>query len=80
MSDAFMREAARVLPIEQPYDYHRTLKDGPVHRPRRDPAASPGPDEVIVPPEGWQICMHAGVGPLVRTAGDDFRDYLATSM
>ena len=80
MSDAFMREAARVLPIEESYDYHRTLKDGSVHRPRRDPAAMPAPDEMVVPSEGWQICIHTASGPLVQAAADDLREYLDTSM
>ncbi|MBT4814072.1 MAG: hypothetical protein HN742_09430 [Lentisphaerae bacterium] len=80
MSDAFMREAARALPLEQPYDYHRTLKKGPVHRLRRAPAARPAQGEMAVPAEGWDVQIHAQAGPLVEFAAADVREYLNTSM
>lgn len=80
MSNAFMRQAVQVLPIEQAYDYHRTLKEDPVHRPRRDPAARPTPDEMAIPAVGWQVQIHAEAGSLVEVAANDLREYLDTSM
>ncbi len=80
MFDAFMRQAMQVLPVEQSYDCHRVLRDGPVHRLRRDSGARPEPDEMAVPAEGWSIRLHAEAGALVEVAVDDLREYLNTSM
>ena len=77
---ALMRQVAQTLPVEQPYDYHRSLKEGPVHRPRRDPAARPTPAEMSIPAEGWQVRVHAKAGPLTGFAAEDLREYLDVSM
>ena len=80
MSNALMRQAVQALPVERPYDYHRTLKEDPVHRLRRNPAARPTPEEMAVPSEGWQVQIHAQAGPLVEVGADDLREFLSTSM
>ena len=80
MSDSFMQEAMQVLPVEEPYDYHRELKEGPVHRLRRDPLAQATAEEMAVPAEGWRVLIHAEAGSLVSVAADDLREYLDTSM
>lgn len=80
MPEDFMRQAMETLPVEASYDYHRTLTDGPVHRPRRDPAAQPTPDELALPEEGWTARIQAQSGPVVEFAAGDLREYMETSM
>jgi len=79
-SSAFTAKACETLPVEQPYDYHRRLDKGPVHRPRRDVAARPTEDEIALPAEGWTVLIHNEAGPLLRYGTQDFREYLRLSM
>lgn len=79
-SEEFFREARRVLPIEAKYDFHRKLKDGPVHELRRNPGAVLQSGEMSVGGEGWRIIMPRTAGPVLREAVRDFREYLQVSM
>ena len=79
-ADAFLAKAVQVLPVEQPYDYHRRLKQGPVHRLCRNPAARPTSDEMSIADRGWSVLIRADAGPIVRFAADDLREYLKTAM
>lgn len=79
-SYAFLSKATQLLRGEKPYAYHRTLKEGPVHRMLRDPAARPTSKEMSIPGHGWKVLIHAKAGPLVRFAADDVREHLKTSM
>ncbi len=77
---AFAREVERVLPPEQPYEYHKRLAAGPVHVPRRDPQARPQAGELAIPEHGWRLVWDRRSSPVLATAVQDFQDYLATSM
>ena len=79
-SDAFLSKATQLLRVEKLYDYHRTLKEGPVHRLRRDPSARPTSKEMSIPGHGWKVLVHANAGPPVRLAAADMSEYLKTSM
>jgi len=79
-SAAFMAQADKLLPIEQPYDYHHKLKEGPLHRLRRDSAAKPTDEEMSLPPTGWKVLIRADADPLVRHSAEDLRKYLQVAM
>lgn len=76
----FREEIPRVLPIEEPYEYHRYLKQGPVHQPRRDPDTRARPGEMEIAAEGWLLVGDVSAGLALQHALQDFRDYLETSM
>jgi hypothetical protein len=76
---AFAREIERVLPLEQPYDYHKRLAESPVHVARRDPAARPLSGEMALPEHGWRFLWNRHCGPVLQNAVRDFHDYLHTS-
>ena len=75
-----MQKAVKALPVEQSYDYHRTLAAGAVHRLRRNPATRPRPGEMAVPVEGWHVRVHAEAGPLVGLGARVLCEYLGRSM
>lgn len=80
-AEAFGREAARVLPREEPYAYHKRLSESPVHAAgRRDPAARPRGDEFALDGPGWTLVWNARSSAVLATAAQDFQDYLGTSM
>ncbi len=73
-------EAFEHLPLEEPYAYHKVLREGPVHRPRRDPAATASADEVDLSSGEWKLLAAGGEDGPLGTAARDFGDYLTTSM
>jgi len=79
-AEAFLKKAIQVLPVEQGYDYHKTLKKGPVHLHQRDINAQPNQDEMVIADTGWQVLIHAKSGPLVNYAAQDLCDFMRTSM
>jgi len=79
-SSEFTTQACKLLPIEQPYAYHRRLKEGPLHRLRRDTAAKPTDEEMSLPPTGWKVLIRADADPLVRHSAEDLRKYLQVAM
>ncbi len=79
-SSSFTAKACEILPVEQPYDYHRTLDQGPIHRPRRDAAALPTEGEMALPQDGWTVLFHEDAGAILRYGTKDFREYLKVSM
>ena len=79
-AEAFLTRAMQVLPVEQSYDYHRTLKEGPVHFPLRDTTTQPNPDEMAIADAGWRVLIHAKSGPVLKYAAQDLRSFLGTSM
>jgi hypothetical protein len=79
-TEAFAKEIERVLPAEKPYDYHKRLAAGPVHIPRRDPAAKPQAGEMTLPEAGWKLVWNTHGSPILQNAVQDFQDYLAKSM
>ncbi|MCL4691465.1 MAG: hypothetical protein KJ060_03030, partial [Candidatus Hydrogenedentes bacterium] len=70
----------RVLPVEEPLDYHKRLAEGPVHVPRRNREASPRAGEMEVPAQGWRLVWKQRESVIVAGAILDFQDYLHTSM
>jgi len=76
----FTARAAKVLPIEQSYDYHRSLQEGPQHRLSRDPSARPAADEMQLPESGWKLLIQADADLLVRHAAEDLREFLQVAM
>lgn len=79
-SDDFSAEAFRLLPLEEPYQHHKTLKEGPVHSLRRDANASATPAEIEIGAEGWKLLVPSQADSVLRTAAEDFRDYLDIAM
>ena len=79
-TEAFAKEIERVLPVEKPYDYHKRLSAGPVHVPRRDPAAKPQAGEMTLPEQGWKLVWNTHSSPVLQNAVQDFQDYLDKSM
>jgi len=79
-SAVFTDKACRLLPVEVPYAYHRRLASGPVHRPRRDPAAKATGSEQDLASTGWTLLIGADAGPVLQTAAKDFQDYLHVAM
>lgn len=79
-TEEFAREVERVLPIEEPLDYHKRLAEGPVHVPRRNPDASPRAEEMEVPNQGWRLVWKPRESVVIQGAILDFQDYLRTSM
>lgn len=77
---AFLAEAQKVLPEEKPYDYHKSLAEGPVHKMLRDPEAEANDGEIAVDGEGWSVVIEEGVGPAVSFAANDMRDFMLDSM
>jgi len=76
----FDAETFHVLPIEEPYEHHRSLKDDPVHTLSRDPQASVTAEEMEVPSAGWKLLAAAEAGSILGVAAEDFRDYLNVAM
>ncbi|NOY42976.1 MAG: hypothetical protein GXP26_14215 [Planctomycetes bacterium] len=72
--------ASKVLPIEQSYDYHRSLQEGPLHQLQRDPAARPTEGEMQLPESGWKLLIQTDAEPLVRHAAEDLRVFLQVAM
>ena len=80
-TEAFAREAVRVLPQEEPYAYHKRLSESPVHvAARRDPEAQPRDNEFALPEKGWTLVWDSRAPEVLKTAAHDFQDYLGTSM
>ena len=78
------REFARIafdsLPIEQPYEYHQKLKNGPIHEFRRDTSRQASSEELTIPDQGWGLMVQGDSGQVLRHAVDDFQNYLKVSM
>lgn len=79
-AETFAIEAARALPVEAPYDYHKRLTAGPVHTVRRDSSAVLQSDEMAISDTGWKIVIRQEASVAVSNAATDFQDYLRTSM
>ncbi|PYV44286.1 MAG: hypothetical protein DMG06_07130 [Acidobacteria bacterium] len=79
-TDAFAREIERVLPQEELYDYHKRLKQGPMHVARRDSEARARSGEMILPEKGWKLVWNQRSSAVLQKAVQDFRDYLDKSM
>ena len=77
---AFHDEAMRALPVEEPYGYHHSLTNGPVHRPRRNLESLPTAQEFALPAEGWKLKVRGDAAPVLIHAAKDFQDYLSVSM
>ena len=79
-TEVFAREVERVLPQEEPYDYHKRLSQGPVHVARRDPEARPRNGELAIPEQSWKLVWNQRSSLVLQNAVRDFRDYLDKSM
>lgn len=78
--DDFRNAVARLLPVEQLYDYHKRLSTSPVHTARRDRTVQAQPGEMALPDSGWKIVLSSQGSPLLRHTALDFQDYLNRSM
>ncbi|MGI8782870.1 MAG: hypothetical protein ACR2L2_04360 [Acidobacteriota bacterium] len=78
-SAGFAARALPVLPVEEPYTFHKILTEGEV-RLRRDPNARPAQDEMAIPAQGWTLTIPSSAGPLLRRAAEDFRGHMKTGM
>jgi hypothetical protein len=79
-TETFSREVERLLPEERPYEYHKRLSAGPVHRPARDSNAHPKAGELTLPGQGWKLIWNRRSSPMLQNAVRDFQDYLSVSM
>jgi len=79
-TEAFTQEMTHLLPLEEPYAYHKRLSTEPVHVPRRDPDAPASAGELALPEHGWRLVCATGNSPVLRNAALDFQDYLLASM
>jgi len=79
-SAALTARAAKVLPIEKPYDYHQSLQEGPLHQLSRDSALRPAANEMQLPESGWKLLIQTDTDLLVRHAAEDFREFLQVAM
>jgi hypothetical protein len=76
----FSTIAEKLLPEEPPYSYHRSLSEGPVHVPRRDPGAVKDSAEISLSEGKWSLVFSKTSKSLLLMAIQDFHDYLAKSM
>ncbi|MEB2359918.1 MAG: hypothetical protein HUU41_11780 [Bryobacteraceae bacterium] len=76
---AFAEKAYAVLPVEEPYTFHKELSEWrePL---RRDAGARPGVSEMPVGPRGWRLLVRNDSGLVLRTAAEEFSEYLERSM
>ncbi len=78
--EVFLEQALKVLPVEERYDYHKALTQGPLHQPDRSVGAPSTESELAIAPTGWTLHLAPDAGPLAHYAADDLRDYLKVSM
>ena len=78
-ADNFARKAYAALPVEESYTFHKSISEWQEPL-RRDPAAKPAPSEMAIPTQGWRIAIRADAGEIVKTAAEEFREYLDRSM
>ncbi|MCL4855284.1 MAG: hypothetical protein KJZ78_28310, partial [Bryobacteraceae bacterium] len=76
---AFAEKAYAALPVEEPYTFHKELSEWrePL---RRDAAARPGGSEMPIGPAGWRLLVRGDSGLVLRTAAEEFSEYLERSM
>ena len=78
-SAEFASIALPLLPIEQPYDFHKALSQGLAPR-QRDPNAQPTPEEMTLSAQGWILIMDSDAGIALRQAVEELRVYLESAM
>ena len=78
-SAEFASIALPLLPIEQPYDFHKALSQGLAPR-QRDRNAQPTPEEMTLSAQGWILIMHSDAGIALRQAVEELRVYLQSAM
>jgi hypothetical protein len=76
---AFSDEVIRILPEEEPYDYHKFLAESPVHITRRNPSGRAEAEEMAIPDQGWKLVSASGNSMILDNAVNDFKDYLIKS-
>ena len=75
----FARRAIAALPIEQPYEFARTLSEG-LERVRQNPTSRPSTQELEIPAQGWRLIIPSTSSTVLRQAAETFRDYLDHAM
>jgi hypothetical protein len=78
-SRAFAREVEKVIPGEEPFDYHKYLSASPVHITGRNSGEPQKDGEISIPSQGWKIVCKTGNSAVLKNAVLDFQDYLAKS-
>ena len=78
-SAEFASTALPLLPIEQPYDFHKALSEGLAPR-QRDRNAQPTPEEMALSAQGWILIMHSDAGIALRQGVEELRVYLQSAM
>lgn len=73
-SQEFLEEAKSSVPVEERYDYHERLKNGPVHQLRRSSSVKPEAAEMEIANSGWKLWIGASAGVVLSQAGEDFQD------
>jgi len=65
---AFAEKAYAVLPVEEPYTFHKELSEWrePL---RRDAATHPGVSEMPIDQTGWRLLIGRDSGLVLRNAG-----------
>ena len=78
-TDEFAREVMRVLPADKPFGYQQRIKESAFHLLAKDPSAKLKSTEFTLEGE-VRLCYLEGNSDLIRTAIQDFQDYLKLSM
>jgi hypothetical protein len=78
-SSEFAAKALPILPVEEPYTFHKILSKGTEYL-RRDPQAQPTAQEMTIPAQGWTLLIRSDAGPVLRQAAEDFQAYLDRGM
>jgi hypothetical protein len=75
-----VREASRILPVEERYDYHKTFLTGSIHSLKRSSHAVLQPNEFAIESGKWQIVYPRQAGPLTIYAVEDSREFFQRAM
>ncbi len=78
--DTFLSRAEEILPVEKPYDYHKTFLSGSVHRPLRSPEGKATDKEMVIEDSGWRIQIPIESGPVTKFAANDLQEFFKISM
>ena len=77
----FDRKAFAALPAEPSYAFSKELTEGiDPELGRRDSAAKPGSDEMVIANQGWTLVINSGAGSPLREAARALHSYLAKAM
>lgn len=75
----FAARALPALPVEELHAFRPAIVNWKEPL-RRNPTAKPAASEMPIPGQGWTLVVSTQVGPVLRNAAEDFREYLERAM